>query len=378
MVNRSYWAHVIEKAWEARSIIWLAGVRRIGKTKLCQSLPDCYYFDCELPRVRNQIEDIESFLTFHKNKRIILDEIHRLPNPSELLKIAADHYPGTQVIATGSSTLSASAKFSDTLAGRKTDIWLTPIIEEERNLFGYTDLKHRLLFGGLPPFFMSNHLSESNYQEWIDAYWAKDIQELFRVEKRYSFQKFTELVMARSGGIFEASKFTIPCEASRNTITNYLNILEATYVAHVIKPFNTHRPTEIVSAPKVYGFDTGFICYAKGWLELRPDDLGLLWEHYVLNEIQAKLRAKRVFYWRDKQKHEIDFILHKIRSQAVIAIECKWTASQFNPSNLKIFRRQYPEGENYVVARDVTNTYQKRYGDILVNFVNLKEIAFFL
>ena len=34
----------------------------------------------------------------------------------------------------------------------------------------------------------------------MDAYWAKDIQELFRRERRASFQRFAELLMARSGG----------------------------------------------------------------------------------------------------------------------------------------------------------------------------------
>jgi predicted AAA+ superfamily ATPase len=90
----------------------------------------------------------------------------------------------------------------------------------------------------------------------MDAYWAKDIQELFRLERRDSFQRFTELVMAQSGGIFDATRFAGPCEVSRPTITNYLCVLEATFVAHVIRPFSTRRPTEIVAAPKVYGFDT--------------------------------------------------------------------------------------------------------------------------
>ena len=84
-------------------------------------------------------------------------------------------------------------------------------------------------------------------------------QELFKLEKQYSFKKFAELLLAQSGGIFEANSFTAPCEISRQTVSNYLAVLEATYVAHVIRPFNTHRPNEITSAPKVYGFDTGFI-----------------------------------------------------------------------------------------------------------------------
>jgi len=47
-------------------------------------------------------------------------------------------------------------------------------------------------------------------------------------------------------------------------------------VAHVIRPFNSRPPNEIVAAPKVYGFDTNFVCYYHGWQELRDEDLGLL------------------------------------------------------------------------------------------------------
>jgi predicted AAA+ superfamily ATPase len=121
----------------------------------------------------------------------------------------------------------------------------------------------------------------------MDAYWAKDIQELFRLERRSSFQKFTELLLTQSGGLFEATRFTALCEVSRTTISNYLKALEATFVAYVVRPFSTHRPTEIVSAPKVYGFDTGFVAYYRGWQELRREDLGIFCEHFVLNEIMA-------------------------------------------------------------------------------------------
>jgi len=52
MVKRRFRLNLIEQAWRGRPIVWLAGVRRVGKTCLCQSLPDVEYFDCELPRVR--------------------------------------------------------------------------------------------------------------------------------------------------------------------------------------------------------------------------------------------------------------------------------------------------------------------------------------
>ncbi|MDP1590090.1 MAG: AAA family ATPase [Prosthecobacter sp.] len=192
MVKRRFWLDCIEKQWKARPVLWLRGVRRAGKTSLAQSLDGVEYFDCELPRVRRAMEDPEAFLKGMKGRRIVLDEVHRLPNPSELLKIAADHFPGTRVLATGSSTLGASSRFRDTLAGRKTELWLTPMIEADLEDFDSGDLNQRLLHGGLPPFFLSPEPPERDFQEWMDAYWAKDIQELFRLEKRVSFQKVVE------------------------------------------------------------------------------------------------------------------------------------------------------------------------------------------
>lgn len=66
-------------------MIWLSGVRRVGKTCLCRSLPHVEYLDCELPRVRRMMEEPEGFLDGFGNQSIVLDEIHRLQNPSELL-----------------------------------------------------------------------------------------------------------------------------------------------------------------------------------------------------------------------------------------------------------------------------------------------------
>ena len=109
MVQRHFWQRLVEQNWRERSVVWLAGVRRVGKTFLCQSLKDIEYFDCELPRMRRMMEDAQAFLEGLGKRRIVLDEVHRLPNPSELLKIAADHYPNIRV-AIASSTLGASAK----------------------------------------------------------------------------------------------------------------------------------------------------------------------------------------------------------------------------------------------------------------------------
>ncbi|HOP79150.1 MAG TPA: AAA family ATPase [Armatimonadota bacterium] len=378
MVHRTYWQNVIENAWSKRSVLWLSGIRRIGKTCLCQSLPDIEYFDCELPRIRRLMEDPEGFLRDLKGKRVVIDEVHRLDNPSELLKVAADHFPNIKVLATGSSTLGASSKFKDTLTGRKTEIRLTPMIYQDLLDFGNSDFKHRLLHGGLPPFFMSQELPEHDFQEWMDSYWAKDIQELFRLERRHSFYKFAELLMMQSGGIFEATRFATRCEASRGTISNYLGVMEMTHLVLVIRPFSTHRPTEIVAMPKVYSSDTGFICYQNGWQELRSENLGLLWEHFVLTELVARLQSQApIHFWRDKRGHEVDFVILK-RGTYPIAVECKWSVDSFDPTNIKAFRRQYPDGDNFVVCQDVDRSFQRTYENTNINFISLESIPEFL
>ena len=374
MVTRRYWVDRIEKAWKSKSVIWLSGVRRVGKTILCKTLSDTEYFDCELPRARRQIEDPQGFLDDLRGCRVVLDEVHRLSNPSELLKIAADHYPDVRILATGSSSLGASSKFRDTLTGRKTDLWLTPLILPDLDDFQKPSMRHRMQHGGLPPFFLSDPLREPEFQDWIDAYWAKDIQELFRLERKASFQKFLELILVNSGGIFEAAKYAVPCEVSRPTIANYLAVLEATYVAQVIRPYNTRGLSEIVSAPRVYAFDTGFVCAFRGWDTLRSEDLGHLWEHLVLNELQARLGRQYVAYWRDKRGHEVDFVM-LCRGKAPVAIECKWQAGQFDAAGIRAFRRRYPDGPNFLVANDVDRSFTRHIGDLTVRVHSLQSLV---
>lgn len=371
MIDRKYWQKKIEESWLEKSIIWLAGVRRIGKTCLCKTLKNIKYFDCELPRIRRIMEeDPESFLKSCADSRIVLDEVHRLKNPSELLKIASDHYPNIKIIATGSSSLTASEKFKDTLTGRKENLWLTPMIMEDSETFGNITPEYRFSRGGLPPFFMAKKFPEKDFQDWMDDYWSKDIQELFKLERRFSFLKFVELLMMQSGGIFEATRFAKPCEISRTTVANYLAVLENTFVANIIRPFSSYRPTEIISAPKVYCFDTGFTAYYRGWQSLRPEDMGVLWEHFVLNEFHARLQTKKINYWRDKTGHEIDFVI-VTRGEKLFGIECKWRSSNADFSSLQAFHKVYPQSELFIVAHDVEASYVKQVGDMKISFVSL-------
>jgi len=134
-------------------------------------------------------------------------------------------------------------------------------------------------------------------------------------------------------------------------MANYLDIFESTGVVHVLRPYATNPSREIVAMPKVYGFDTGFVCHARGISSLRPEDMGGLWEHLVLDELSFHLQDEPIRYWRDKQKHEVDFVWVP-RGLPPVAVECKWNMRAADLSGLKAFTGLYPEADRWVVSSD--------------------------
>jgi len=368
MFRRTSWIDRIGSLLERRSVLWLAGVRRSGKTVLCQQLEGARYHDCELPRVRSALEDPELFFRDQGPELVVLDEIHRLVNPSEVLKIAADHFPATRLVATGSSTLAARRKFRDTLAGRKNELRLLPATLADMAAYGLKDIDARMLRGGLPEFLLGEGIDDDGLREWIDSFWAKDLQELFVVNRRAAFMKFVELIFRQSGCLFEATAFAAPCEVSRQTIMSYLEILATTLMVVPLRPYFGASAAEIKAQRKVYAFDTGLVCYFRDLASLRDDDRGLMLEHLVLNELLAHLPPDRIGYWRDKQKHEVDFVVRPRRG-SVVAIECKARSSRFDPAGLAAFRGRHPRGENVLVCLDLAELTVRRVGGLEVRMV---------
>ena len=350
MFERPIWPARIAAAHAHASIVWLTGVRRVGKTTLVQSLPDALYLNCDLPSVAEQVADPERFLADRRTGLLVLDEVHQLPDPSRLLKIAADTRPRLRVVATGSSTLAATTKFRDSLAGRKRTIQLVPVLAEELPTFG-VDLETRLLHGGLPQALLAPRPPSDFYAEWVDSFFARDVQELFRVEKRRGFLLLLETLLRQSGGLVEVTTLSRLAGLSRPTTMTYLDALELTHAVRLLRPYHRGGARELVHQPKAYAFDTGFVAWARGWSELHSEDRGLLFEHLVLETLLSLGgdTEPRVQFWRDKERREVDFVIASGRDR-VDAFECKWNPAAFDPKSLLAFRALHPKGKNFLVA----------------------------
>ncbi|MEK6749296.1 MAG: ATP-binding protein [Pseudomonadota bacterium] len=375
MIQRPFWLQRIEQAWRDVPIVWLCGVRRSGKTTLAKSLsaPQLHYVNCDLPAVEDRVRDPELFYRNLAEPVVVFDEIHQLHDPARLLKIGADAFPNLRILATGSSTLAASKKFRDTLTGRKRVIHLTPVLWDELPLFGAT-LQKRLFHGGLPPALMAEQKTAAFYREWLDSFFARDIQRLFGFRDINRFNMLFEYLLRQSGGQFEVTKTATALGISRPTVESHVRALEITNAVTLVRPYHGGGQHELVKQPKIYAFDTGFVSFARGWDPLRSDDFGVLWEHFVLEQLQAHNPDYPIQYWRDKSGNEVDFVIAFGRDR-VDAIECKWNPSAFDGVALERFRSIYPHGRNFLLSPSAVPAYTARVRSLEIQVCTPNELS---
>ena len=374
MIPRPFWLRRLEQAWREAPIAWLRGVRRCGKTTLAASLgaDRTLVVNCDLPAVEEMLRDPQLFFRSCTKPVVVFDEIHQLRDPARLLKIGADAFPKLKILATGSSTLAASRKFRDTLAGRKRTVHLLPVLWSELPAFG-VPLPRRLFLGGLPPALLADAKRPALYREWLDSFFARDIQRLFGFRDMNRFNALLEYLMRQSGGQLEVTRTAAALGITRPTVESHLRALEITSALTLVRPFHGGGRNELVKMPKCYAFDTGFVSFVRGWDPLRAEDFGALWEHLVLEHLQALFPDLPARYWHDKSGREVDFVLAH-RRDAVDAIECKWNPAAFDSSALQVFRGFYPKGRNYLVTPSGDPPYTKRFGKLEVRICTPSEL----
>jgi uncharacterized protein len=362
MIQRPFWLQRLHSAWAEAPIAWLCGVRRVGKTTLADSLgaDQVLYLNCDLPSTEEVLSDPELFYRGCTKPVVVFDEIHQLRDPARVLKIGADAFPKLKILATGSCTLAASKKFRDTLTGRKRLVHLTPVLWDELESFG-VPLQQRLSHGGLPPALLADSKKPAFYREWLDSFFARDIQRLFGFRDMNRFNALFEYLIKQSGGQLEVSKTATALGIARPTVESHVRALEITQAVTLMRPFHGGGMNELVKQPKIYAFDTGFVSFVRGWDPIRQDDYGPLWEHLVLEHVQAHFPDTPPLYWRDKQGREIDFVLPRQRDE-VDVIECKWSSKAFDGGALDVFRSYYPKGKNYLLTPSSAPAHLKRFG----------------
>jgi predicted AAA+ superfamily ATPase len=364
-------------------IIVIHGARQVGKTSILMFLQDqlrssgedTFYLDLEDSRFVNLLDkgvdelivylgeqgfDLPGLRASGQKLFIMIDEIQYLNNPSSFLKLIADHHRYLKVIVSGSSSFEMKSKFKDSLVGRTVNFEIYPLSFREFLVFKhipftpaerYTEKKtaelQRLylefaLYGGYPKIVLTQavDIKEKYLQQIKDTYVRKDIRDLAEIKDVNKFNRLLEILASQSGNLVNITELANTAALARETIDRYLTILEQTYILRMVRPYSRNIRSELFKTPKIFFYDTGLMQML--WLKrLQKELLGSVFETSVFAELVKHHGADNVYYWRTRDKKEIDFVIKT--PDATLPLETKLQFPRSLPNVLTDFASVYRE-----------------------------------
>jgi predicted AAA+ superfamily ATPase len=360
-----------------RESIVIQGARQVGKTSIMklimQELEEkgitkerLIYMDLEdfkLLKICNDgIDSLLNYIDFKYGGKekvyLFIDEIQYLDHPSSLIKLLCDHHAQRiKLIVSGSSTFDIKKKFKDSLVGRIFIFPVYPLDFEEFLLFKGWDGNIKanypeVLNETIKPFFLE-YLKHGAYpevtklktvekkinylQHIIELYIKKDIRDIGNIRNIDKFNNLLRYLSDMSGEMLIIENAANDLGISKDTVNEYIFLLENTYIACRISPFYRNIKTELKKTPKIFLYDTGIMNTLRLiGADVPPD--GKTFETGVCSLLLKKMGKERLKYWRTSNKQEIDFIVmgDKLRAYEV---KKKYPGE---PSAFSYFRSQYP------------------------------------
>ncbi len=375
----------LERHLNVKQVTVLTGMRRTGKTTLVKQLMQAsdieqkLFFDLEKLEDRDKFEVrnydliIKNFesqgIDFSKKVMICIDEIQLLPNIPSVIKYLYDHY-NIKFIITGSSSYYIKNKFQESLAGRKKIFEIYPldfgeyltfntikftalesILDVENNFYISEEIRSHYEnycnYGGFPEVVLTKNVSEKKdlLQDIINSYINIDLVQIADIRKINQIRSLIKLLSARIGSKLDISKIANTVNLSRQTVENYIYLLENTYFIKTIPVYSLNTDREIVKARKVYFLDNGI---ASQFADLGS---GAKFENAVYNQLH---HFGEVSYYQLKTGQEIDFILDK-----TIAFEVKETAYEVDYRKMMNLAKKINIEKGFVLGKNNNPSFEK-------------------
>ena len=351
----------LAKYADSPEAIVVTGFRRVGKTRILKHIyesinsPNRIFIDLESPVNQKVFEDqnyehIKAYLerqglNFAKKTYVFLDEIQNVRQLPSVVKYLGDHND-IKFYLTGSSSFYLKHWFSESMAGRKFVFELYPLDFEEFLWFkgspisldaGYEQLsslyEEYLLYGGFPGVVLAKSTEEKTLKldDVLGSYFKLDVQTMSNFRDNRNLKELLFLLSSRVGSKPEMNKLAESLGVSRQTVSQYLDFFEQTYLIHLLRPISTSRDTQIRTVPKLYYCDTGLLN------RIAQVSRGQLFENKVFNQLHTglayagnrTLMGESLGYYQAKSGAEIDFVVDK-----GIAYEVKLTGGGFDLQRL--------------------------------------------
>jgi len=312
----------------------IIGVRRCGKSVFSQMAVQGKRFgyinfdDERLVGVRTaDLNDIlEAFYGLYGDiEYIILDEVQQIKG----WELFANRLRQTKrVIVTGSSSSLLSGELATHLTGRHIDIILHPFsFIEYLDLKGITvpevrttkdkaciitALEQYLKDGGFPEVqFLGKNILRGLYDDII----VKDIVIRHGIRKVEQLRQMTRYIITNTGEEVSYSRLSRSFGIDHvSTVSNWISYLCQAFLIIKLERFDFKLRQHFKTPKKVYCVDTG-ILDAVGFN--LSENRGRVIENLVAMDLERKAAmsegAMEIFYWRDAQGKEVDFVIKEGR-----------------------------------------------------------------
>ena len=311
----------------------ILGARQVGKTTLALDLLGerrGERFDLEDPADLARLEDPMTALAPLRGL-VILDEIQRRPELFSALRVLADrpHRPA-RFLVPGSASPELLRQSSESLAGR--------IAFHELGGFALDEIaagEHDRLWlrGGFPVSFLarSSAASADWRRQFVRTFVERDLPQLGVTIPGRTIERFWTMLAHYHAQTWNGAELSRALGVAATTIRRYLNLLEATFVVRVVRPWHENLKKRQIRSPKVYLADSGLLHTLLG-IESREDldrhpKVGASWEGFVLREVVRQLgaRPEECYFWGTHTGAELDLLV--IRGRTRLGFEIKRTTA---------------------------------------------------
>ncbi len=354
-------------------VLLVTGPRQVGKTTLLRKLAeyDRKYVTLDDPDARYLAKHDPALFLQRYFPPVLIDEIQYAPELLPYIKMSVDTSKRKgDFWLTGSQVFHLMKSVSETLAGRVGILNLlglcdAEICQEESEPFK-TDAEHlmkrlsvrrkrnlneiyqRIFRGSMPELYADENIDwETYYRSYVNTYLQRDIRALAQVADEMQFYNFMTVAAAHTSRPVVYEQLARDAGISAPTARKWLSILSSSHIITLLQPYHNNALKRVVKMPLLHFLDTGLAAYLLKWdnpeaLE-RGAASGAFFESYVFSEIyKSYLNAGKeapIYYYRDKDKKEIDLVL--CQNGVLSPIEIK-KASSPGKSAIKNFKTLAP------------------------------------
>jgi len=337
-VDRGRYIEDLNHLLKTGEIIVIKGVRRSGKSTLMLQFirksgleeKNTLVVNFEDPRFKNlNLELLDRIYEVYldelqpdKEHYVILDEVQEDEGWEKFARYLHEAKK-VQVFITGSSSKLLSEEYSTFLAGRHVDIEIFPLSFSEflefkgvsiRSRMEVVKFRHRirklldeyLEFGSFPKVVLIEEGKEELLNNYFRDILIKDVQSRFKVREPVKLEELAKYYLTNIGTLQSFNRVRKLLNLSLDTVERYSTYFTVARLIFFVPKFSSSVKAQILNPKKVYCMDTGL----RNIVSFKfSEDLGRIVENVVFLNLLFRNKDKEIYYWRDKQQREVDFVL---------------------------------------------------------------------